>query len=140
ASASISQVHRATLPDGRLVALKVRRPGIEKVIQADLDIIRNLSQLAERRLAFLAPYGPVAIARELERSLKRALDLSLELRTMERCREQLSRLPIAHVPAVFKEYSTNRVLGMEFIDGVGVTGLDGLRRLGVDPAEVAVRG
>lgn len=140
ASASISQVHRATLPDGRKVALKIRRPGIVKVVQADLDILKNLSQLAERRLAFLAPYGPVAIARELERSLKRELDLSIERRTMERCRTQLASDPYARVPKVYEEYSTSQMLCMEFIDGVGVNDLDGLRRLGIDPAEVAVRG
>src|SRR3954453_13109249 len=83
-SASISQVHRAVLPDGREVALKIRRPGIEKVVQADLDILRNLSQVAERRLPFLVPYGPVGLAREFDRSLKRELDLNVERRTMER--------------------------------------------------------
>jgi ubiquinone biosynthesis protein len=140
ASASISQVHRATLADGRQVALKIRRPGIDKVVNADLEILKNLSQLAERRLPFLAPYRPVAIAREFERSLKRELDLSIERRTMERCRAQLEREPFAHVPAVYREYSSSRVLAMEFIGGVGVNDLRGLERLRVEPADVAVRG
>jgi ubiquinone biosynthesis protein len=140
ASASISQVHRARLADGRVVALKIRRPGIEKVVQADLDIIKNLSHLAERRLPFLTPYGPVALARELERSLRRELDFSIERRTMERCRAQLAHEPKAHVPAVYPEYSSSRVLAMEFIEGVGVNDLDGLRRLGVEPSQVAVDG
>jgi ubiquinone biosynthesis protein len=140
ASASISQVHRVALRDGRRLALKIRRPGIEKTVQADLDILKNLSQLAERRLPFLAPYRPAALARELERSLKRELDLNVELRTMERCRAQLVAEPAAHVPAVYREFSTGRVLAMELIEGVGVNDLEGLRRLGVDPAEVASRG
>ena len=91
ASASISQVHRATLHDGRVIALKVRRPGIDKTIQADLDILKNLAQLAERRLPALVPYGPVALAREFERTLKRELDLAVERRTMVRCRGQFAR-------------------------------------------------
>jgi ubiquinone biosynthesis protein len=140
ASASISQVHRATLIDGRLVAIKIRRPGIDKVVQADLDILRHLSQLAERRLPFLAPYAPVALAREFDRSLKRELDLSIERRTMERCRLQLERVPFSHVPTVYPEYSTSRILVMEFIGGVDVNDLGGLEQLGVEPAEVAVRG
>jgi len=140
ASASISQVHRATLRDGREVALKIRRPGIEKVAQADLDILKNLSQLAERRLPLLAPYGPVPLAREFERSLRRELDLSIESRTMERCRVQLKRDQMAHVPAVYKEYSTSRVLAMEFIRGVGVNDIAGLKQLGVEPTEIALRG
>jgi ubiquinone biosynthesis protein len=140
ASASISQVHRATLHDGRKVALKIRRPGIEKTVQADLDILKNLSHLAERRLPFLAPYGPSAIAREFERTLKRELDLNIERRTMERCRIQLASELSAHVPAVFPELSTGRVLTMEFIGGVDVDDLEGLRKLGINPAQVAKDG
>jgi ubiquinone biosynthesis protein len=140
ASASISQVHRAVLPDGRPVALKIRRPGIEKTVAADLDILRNLSQLAERRLPTLAPYHLTALAREFERSIKRELDLDVERRTMERCRRQLRNLSFAHVPEVFPEFCTQRVLCMEFIAGVGVDDLGGLRRLGIEPAKVAERG
>ena len=91
ASASISQVHRAVLRDGRTVALKIRRPDITKVVQADLDILKNLAQLAERRLPFLAPYKPLSLAREFERSLKRELDFTIERRTMQRCRQPVRR-------------------------------------------------
>ena len=140
ASASISQVHRGVLRDGRTVALKIRRPGIEKTVQGDLDILKNLAQLAERRLPFLLPYAPVTLAREFERSLKRELDFNVERRTMERCRAQLADDPTAHVPFVVKEFSTARVIAMEFIHGVGVNDLEGLKTLGVEPAEVAVRG
>ena len=140
ASASISQVHRATLRDGRSIALKIRRPGIEKVVQADLDILKNLAQLAERRLPFLAPYAPVGLAREFERTLKRELDFTVERRTMERCRAQFAKDPSAHIPFAVPEYSTAHVLAMEFIGGVGVSDLVGLRGMGVDPAEVAIRG
>src|SRR4051812_5447249 len=140
ASASISQVHRAVLTDGRVVALKIRRPGIDKVVQADLDILRNLAQLAERRLPFLIPYAPVALAREFERTLKRELDFNVERRTMERCQAQFARDPTALIPFVVKEYSTGRVIAMEFVGGVGVDDMEGLRRIGVDPAVVAVRG
>jgi len=140
ASASISQVHRATTRDGRTLALKIRRPDIERVVQADLDILRNLSQLAERRLPMLAPYAPAALAREFERTLKRELDFSVERRTMERCRRQLERLPFAHVPAVDRALSTPHVLAMEFVGGAKVDDLEGLRRMGVDPVDVADRG
>jgi ubiquinone biosynthesis protein len=140
ASASISQVHRAVMHDGRIVALKIRRPGIEKMVQADLDILKNLALLAERRLPVLLPYSPVTLANEFERSLKRELDFNIERRTMERCQDQFANDPTAHVPFVLKDLSTARVLAMEFIGGVGVDDLEGLRRMGVEPAEVAVRG
>ncbi len=140
ASASISQVHRAVLRDGRTVALKIRRPDITKVVQADLDILKNLAQLAERRLPFLAPYQPLALAREFERSLKRELDFTIERRTMQRCQSQFAGDPTAHIPYAIEAFSTPRVIAMEFIDGVGVDDLEGIRALGADPAEVAVTG
>src|SRR3954454_22414647 len=140
ASASISQVHRARLHDGRVVALKIRRPGIDKVVSADLDILKNLAQLAERRLPFLAAYAPVALAREFERSLKRELDFNVARRTMERCRAQFANDTTAHIPYVVPEYSTVRVIAMEFIGGVGVNDLEGLQRIGGAPAVVAIRG
>ncbi len=140
ASASISQVHCATLRDSRVIALKIRRPGIDKVVQADLDILKNLAQLAERRLTFLVPYAPAALAREFERSLKRELDFTVERRTMERCQAQFADEPTAHIPFVVREYSTSRVLAMEYIGGVSVNDLDGLKQMGIEPAKVAIRG
>jgi ubiquinone biosynthesis protein len=140
ASASISQVHKAVLRDGRLVALKIRRPDITKVVQADLDILKNLAQLAERRLPFLSPYKPLALAREFERSLKRELDFTVELRTMQRCRTQFAGDATAHIPYTVDAFSTPRVIAMEFIGGVGVDDLEGIRAMGVDPSEVAITG
>jgi ubiquinone biosynthesis protein len=140
ASASISQVHRAVLPDGRVVALKVRRPDITKVVQADLDIIKNLAQLLERRLPTLAPYRPIALAREFERTLKRELDFSAERRTMQRCRIQFASDPTAHIPLVFEEFSSPRVIAMEFVEGVAINDLEGIRALGAEPGAVAVTG
>jgi ubiquinone biosynthesis protein len=140
ASASISQVHQAVLLDGRTVALKIRRPDITKVVQADLDILKNLAQLAERRLPVLSPYKPLALAREFERSLKRELDFTVELRTMQRCRSQFAADPTAHIPYTVDAYSTQRVIAMEFIGGVGVDDLDGIRALGLEPTEVAIAG
>ncbi|MFO0893291.1 MAG: AarF/ABC1/UbiB kinase family protein, partial [Isosphaeraceae bacterium] len=140
ASASISQVHRAVLRDGRVVALKVRRPEITRVVHADLEILKNLAQLAERRLSFLAPYRPLALAREFERSLKRELDFTVELRTMKRCLSQFADDPTAHIPYAVEAFSTHRVIAMEFIEGTAVDDLDAIRALGADPARVAICG
>jgi ubiquinone biosynthesis protein len=140
ASASISQVHRAVLRDGRVAALKVRRPDIAKVIQADLDIIKNLAQLVERRLPNLAVYRPLALAREFDRTIKRELDFSTERRTMQRCRVQFAGDPTAHIPLVLEELSSPSVIAMEFIDGVSIDDREGIRRLEAEPEEVAVTG
>ncbi len=140
ASASISQVHRAVLHDGRTVALKVRRPDIAKVVKADLDIVKNLAQLVERHIPALASYRPVALAGEFERVLRRELDFSAERRTLQRCRHQFAADPTAHIPMVYEDDSTSRVIAMEFIEGVAIDDLDGIRAMGIDPADVAVTG
>ncbi len=140
ASASISQVHRAVVLDGRIVALKVRRPEIAKVIRADLDIIKNLAQLVERRLPNLAVYRPLSLAREFERTIKRELDFSIERRTMQRCRTQFAGDPTAHIPLVIEELSSTSVIAMEFVEGASVDDLAGIRSLNAVPAEVAVTG
>jgi ubiquinone biosynthesis protein len=140
ASASISQVHRVVLCDGRIAALKVQRPDIAKVIQADLDIIKNLAQLAERRLPNLAIYRPLALAREFERTIKRELDFTSELRTMQRCRTQFADDRTARIPAVIEELSTQRVIAMEFIEGVSIDDLEGIRRTQAVPEQVAKTG
>ena len=140
ASASISQVHRAVMRDGRIVALKVRRPDIAKVIQADLDIIKNLAQLVERRLPNLAVYRPLGLAREFERTIKREVDFSIERRTMQRCRIQFADDPTAHIPLVLEELSTPSVIGMEFVNGVAIDDLEGIRRLHAEPSKVAAAG
>jgi ubiquinone biosynthesis protein len=140
ASASISQVHHASLPDGRAVALKIRRPLIEKIVQADLDIVRHLAELAQRRIPWSYAYRPVSLAKEFERSLRRELDLDTELRTMQRCAAQLESFDFAHVPAVFPELSTERLLVMEFIAGADVDDMEAIRNLGADPREIAQHG
>jgi ubiquinone biosynthesis protein len=140
ASASISQVHRVVLHDGRVAALKVLRPDIAKVIQADLDIIKNLAQLVDRRLPNLAVYRPLGLAREFERTIKRELDFTTERRTIQRCRIQFANDPSAHIPLVIEELSSPRVIAMEFIEGVSIDDLEGLRRMNAAPEHVAVTG
>jgi ubiquinone biosynthesis protein len=140
ASASISQVHRAILHDGRMVALKVQRPEIAKVVQADLDIIKNLAQLIERRIPNLAIYRPLSMAREFERTIKRELDFSRERRTIERCRLQFADDRSVHIPLTLPDLCTSRVLAMEFIEGVPINDLDGIRLMGSTPEKIAVAG
>ncbi len=140
ASASISQVHRAVTHDGRVIALKVRRPDIARVVKADLDIIKNLAQLIERHIPALATYRPVSLAREFERVLRRELDFTIERQTIQRCRIQFARDSTAHIPRVYEEFSTPRIVAMEFIEGVAVDDIEGIRALGANPADVAVTG
>ena len=112
---------------------KVQRPDIAKVVQADLDIIKNLAQLIERRIPQLAVYRPLTLAREFERTIKRELDFSRERRTIERCRLQFADEPSVHIPLTFPDLCTSRVLAMEFIEGVAINDLERIRLMGLRP-------
>ena len=84
AAASIAQVHRAKLPNGAAVILKIRRPGIEAKIHADLRILTHLAHLVEQEMPEARRYLPVQVVSQLRRSLERELDLSVEARNTER--------------------------------------------------------
>ena len=99
AAASIAQVHAATLQDGSEVIVKVRRPGIEPLIEADLRLLERLAALAEREWPELKPYQPVQLVRRLGRSLRRELDLAHECRNAERIAAHFAQHPEVVVPS-----------------------------------------
>ncbi|NOQ18551.1 MAG: AarF/ABC1/UbiB kinase family protein, partial [Desulfobacterales bacterium] len=84
ASASIGQVHKAGLKDGEIVAVKVQRPGIKKIIEVDLEIMLHLAMLVERNIKELALYRPVKIIEEFARTLEKEIDYTIEATSMER--------------------------------------------------------
>ncbi len=140
ASASISQVHRAVLPNGAPVAVKIQRPGIAKTVRADLEILKNIAHLIEHHVPDLAVHRPSLIVREFERSLHRELDFVTERKTIQRCGVLLSRDPTVRVPEIYPEYCTTRVLTMEYVEGLVINDVETLRAHGIDPEEVARRG
>lgn len=140
AAASISQVHRAILHDGQVAAVKIQRPAIAKIVRADLDILKNLAQLVERRIRELAVYRPVALAHEFERTIKRELDFTIERASIERCRRLFAGDSTIHVVRTFPEYCTSRVLTMEFIEGAAINDREAILGFGQIPEEVADRG
>ncbi|MFO0870990.1 MAG: AarF/UbiB family protein [Pirellulales bacterium] len=139
ASASIGQVHRATLLDGTDVVVKVQHAGIESVIREDLEVIAGLAQLAEHMPEFV-PYRPKAMAAEMARTLRRELDFALEERNLQQFAAQLADNPKVCVPRTNSDLSTSRVLTMEWLDGIKVASTDRLRAAGIDLEEIARRG
>ncbi|NYB51971.1 MAG: AarF/ABC1/UbiB kinase family protein [Methanobacteriaceae archaeon] len=121
ASASIAQVHRARLPDGRDVAVKVKKQGITKLIEQDIAIMRYLANQADKRIGTLKYYNLPGIVDEFERVIFKELDFSQEARNIERFRSMFEDDPRISAPEVFREYSTSRVLTMEYIDGVKIS-------------------
>lgn len=138
-SASIGQVHRACLPDGRKVVVKVQHPGIESRIRSDLEIMEELARLAEKS-SELRRFQPVNVIQEFRRSLFRELDFSREERNLQQFADNFADDPMVHFPQVFSRLCTSRILTMEFLDGVGLHESDRLEQLGIEREELARRG
>ncbi len=139
ACASIGQVHRARLPDGEDVVVKVQRRGIDKKMRIDLDILTGLAQLAERVPEF-KNYRPIATVAELRRTLLRELDFVRERRNMERFKKAFRRDRSVLVPHAYGELSTARVLTMQRIEGVALADGCRLRESKFDLDQAARRG
>jgi ubiquinone biosynthesis protein len=121
AAASIAQVHRATLLSGEVVAVKVRRPGIEAVIEADLAILADLAALFERYIPDAALYSLSDLVAEFARSIRRELDLAREGRILMRIAADFAGDSTVRYPAVHWPLTGPSVLTMEFLDGVKVS-------------------
>ncbi|MGI6206590.1 MAG: ABC1 kinase family protein [Anaerolineae bacterium] len=140
AAASLAQVHRARLPDGQVVAVKVQRPGVQEVVQADLDILRDQATFLEGRLAVARERHLSELVEEISYALRSELDFALEGRNADRLRQNLSRLGFAHIPKVYHELSTHRLLVSEFIEGIPLSDPEALRAAGYDLRAIAALG
>lgn len=140
ASASIGQVYRAELKDGEDVAVKVQRPGIEKIIEVDLEIMFHLATLMEHHVEEMELHRPVKVVEEFSRTLEREIDYSIEATHMERFAREFLNDPTIYVPKVFRETSTSRVLTMEFVDGIKISEISRLDDAGYDRKIIAARG
>jgi ubiquinone biosynthesis protein len=139
-SASIAQVHRARLLDGREVVVKVQRPGISGTIQSDIEILCRLATLVETHVEDWRVFRPSAIIDELARRLEEETDFTTEAAHILRFERQFADDPTIHVPQVIHEASTCRLLTMEYIEGVHVfSDPVALAALGLDPVEIGRR-
>ncbi|GLS14724.1 ABC1 kinase family protein [Hydrogenophaga electricum] len=140
AAASIAQVHRATLHDGTEVVVKIRRPGIDRIIEADLRLMQRLAAVAEAEMPALKPYRPQQLVRELARSLQRELDLASECRNAERIAANMAALPWIVVPRVHWAHTSARVNVQDCVTGVAGKDLGELDARGLDRQVLAQRG
>lgn len=136
AAASIAQVHAATLLDGTQVIVKVRRPGIEQIVDADLRLLRRLARAAERRMPEIARMKPDELLRYFAESLDREMDLSTEGRSSEAVGAFLSTLGI-RTACFHWEISGRRMNVQERIVGIKATDLDAARAAGLDLVALA---
>ena len=114
-SASIAQVHKAVLSDGETVAVKIKRPDIEPVIQADLRILTHLAGLIESEIPEVRRYQPVQMVQYFARSLAKETDLSVELRYMQRFGQTFDSDPFVRIPRVYPDISNRQILVQEHI-------------------------
>lgn len=117
AAASIGQVHRAVLSNGILVAVKVQRPDIQDTVEKDLAIMHHLADLVNKRIPSLRVFNIPDIVDEFEKSIRKEMDYELEARSMINFKANFAGNEGIHVPTVYPEYSTSKVLTMEFIQG-----------------------
>ena len=134
ASASLAQVHRAKLRDGRACAVKVQYPNIESIIRADL---RNMMTVL-RWLAWIEPdFDYQILAREALKYIPMELDFEHEASNAETLRANFAGRDDLAVPEIYREFTTRRVLTMELVDGIKITDIEALERAGIDKHAVA---
>ena len=118
AAASIGQVHKAWLKNGKKVAVKVKRPHIESVFQADIDLLKRLARILVRHYPELQGYDVEGILKEFERYTADELDYLTEAKHIDVFYQNFLQRPHVKIPKVYFEYTTKNVLVMEYIDGV----------------------
>lgn len=140
ASASIGQVHRASIRKNQRIAIKVQRPGIRKVIEADLEIMHHIASIIERNIEEAAVFRPVKIIEEFAKTLEKELDYTIEAANMERMARQFAADRTIHIPRTYPDHSSERVLAMEFIQGIKADDTAAIDRAGLDRKRITRRG
>ena len=139
ASASIGQVHRARLMSGEEVAVKVQHLGIQQVVHVDLDILSGLAQLAAK-LPELRPYRPQATVAEFQRALRRELDFTRERRHLEQFGTAFEDNEQVKIPRTYADYCTERVLVMEWLEGIPLSKPQRIRETSIELPTVTRHG
>jgi len=141
AAASLSQVHKATLFSGKIVAVKIQRPNIREMAELDLDILENLSGILENRFQNGWVYHPKLIIKEFKRAISKELDFTNEAHNFEKFRINFKETKYIRVPKVYWNMTTTKVLTMEFIEGVKINEITKEKYKGIfKPKEVAEKG
>jgi ubiquinone biosynthesis protein len=137
ASASIGQVHAATLKDGTDVVVKVRRPGVEAQVERDLEVLAHLASLADRHTELGTHIDIEGWVQEFAFILRNELDYTREAHNARQIRQNFLGEPVIHVPYVYEQFTGDRSLVMERLRGVKVSNLDRLESKGYDRKKVA---
>jgi len=140
ASASIGQIHQARLHDGRPVVVKIQHAGIEPKVASDLDILMTLAEFAEKVDTNFLLYQPRITLAAFRRSLLRELDFLREQKNLDQFARNFANDDTVHIPRVFPEISTRRVLTLEMLEGFSIADKQRMQQQGVDTKNVAIKG
>jgi ubiquinone biosynthesis protein len=140
ASASVAQVHTATLHSGEAVVVKVLRPGVEARIQTDLGLLFELARLADRFWRGAKRLRPVEVVAEFEKTILDELDLVREAANAAEIRRRFEGSEMLYIPKVYFDYTRTEVMVMERISGIPIGDVEQLKREGVDLKVLAERG
>jgi len=134
-AASLGQVHKAILKNGDTVAVKVQRPGLREQITLDLYIVRNIAYWLKNNIGLIRS-DLVALIDELGKRVFEEMDYINEANNAEKFRQMHEKNKKIAVPKIYKEFTSKRVLTMEWIEGKKLTNLEDVKQLGIDPNEM----
>lgn len=137
ACASIGQVHKARLKNGDEVVVKIQRPGIKEVIRSDLDIMHSIAKLLNEYIPEARLYRPVEVVNELSRSILAELDYKQEGWNAENFASNFKNNTHIYIPKVYWDYTSNRVLTLQFIKGIKGNSLELIKKSDIEKKEIA---
>ncbi|MFP6829926.1 MAG: ubiquinone biosynthesis regulatory protein kinase UbiB [Gammaproteobacteria bacterium] len=140
AAASVAQVHSAKLEGGETVVVKILRPGVNELIQRDLEVLYAIAGLAERYWQDGRRLRPVEVVSEFEKTLHRELDLMTEAANAAQLKRNFSGSDLLYVPEIYWDYCRTNVLTMERISGVPISDIETLNTRGTDIVRLAENG
>ena len=140
ASASVAQVHGAVLKDGQRVVIKIIRPGIERIIEQDVQLLLHLAKLVEKHSRDGKRLRPVEVVEDYRITIFDELDLQREAANASQLRRNFAKSPLLYVPEIYWDYTRNNILVMERIHGIPVTDIAALNAQNTNMKKLAERG
>jgi len=132
ASASISQVHKATLKNGKIVAVKIQRPDVRKIMESDIEIMFYVAKLLEKRVPKIRKFNPVQIIKEFANWTEKELDFRREAINAKRFKKNFASDKKVKIPEIFDNFTTNKILVMEFIEGIELHNIKQIKKKGIN--------
>jgi len=143
ASASMAQVHKVTLKTGERIILKIQRPGIRDIIFEDIKVMYSIAAVLEKRIPSLKSFDPIGLVKNFEESILKELDFINESINVQRfynnINKDIGKDQFASAPKVYQNFTTDKILALEFMSGIKINKIDELEASGVDIKDIGKR-